>query len=619
MKKSKIYLCLLAGTTILTLAGCGSKKDSSSLSSGNATLSSDLSENVSSEQKSSYNVTYDLNYEGGTTRTINVAAGTRATNWRATRSGYTLEGWYEEAECVNKFDFTQYIYADTTLYASWNKNAERYDVTLDYNYDGADMAASIKVDENTTIDTALIPSCPRLGMEYSGWYTDPECQNAWDFSSDIVTGNLTLYAGYSLDSSISRDDDGNILYENVVVGIYVGADFGTKTTLQTLASKFNSEYSGQIKIMLSTELTSQNDYSLRFQQTPEVNRTYTTYYKATDVYALAGLEYSASDYYAGATKENYIDGSLYSIPIIGGVPYVIYNKELMTKYNGDAALPTCYSEYKELLKKAYDGEISAKTDFKSIVTNRSWTFKECACATPFFQNDAPYYVYKDGAYVNEWTDGSSTLTNATTAMQNFYDLFGAGGYCGGGAIGPESEYTDDTALTMVQNGTALMGLINIPQSSATVISKSASVGILPLSGLFADKDKEHAEAIPLNQIGFEFYKAKNVGLTQLAAAAKFVDYVSRNSVDFGKVGWYPLRKDVVESADFQNSTNNYISLLKQIGDPENFITFDGHPSEKTIFNQTAAEGLLLDTLDQEDDELIPIKVDALKESIIPQL
>lgn len=103
---------------------------------------------------------------------------------------------------------------------------------------------------------------------------------------------------------------------------------------------------------------------------------------------------------------------------MGGVPYLIYNKELMSKYNGDAALPTCYSEYKALLKKAYDGEIATKTDFKSIVTNRSWTFKEGACATTFFQNDAPYYVYKDGAYVNEWNEGSETLSDATTAMQN---------------------------------------------------------------------------------------------------------------------------------------------------------------------------------------------------------
>lgn len=620
MKKSKIYLCLLAGTTILSLAGCGSKKDpSSSLSSNTPASDSPSSEILSSETKSAYSVTYDLNYEGGTTRTVSVPAGTRATNWRATRSGHTLDGWYEEKECVTPFDFSQYIYADLTLYASWTKNAEKYDVTLDYNYEGAGEPASVKVEEQTTIDPTLIPECPRLGMEYAGWYTDPECQNAWNFSTDVVTGNLTLYAGYTLDSSIERDEAGNIVYDNVVVGVYVGADFGTKTTLQTLVSKFNTEYKDQIKIMLSTELTSQNDYSLRFQQTPEVNWTYTTYYKATDVFALAGLDLSASDYYAGAIKENYVENSLYSVPIMGGVPYLIYNKELMSKYNGDAALPTCYSEYKALLKKAYDGEIATKTDFKSIVTNRSWTFKEGACATTFFQNDAPYYVYKDGAYVNEWNEGSETLSDATTAMQNFYDLFGAGGYCGGGAIGPESEYYDTTAMNKVQEGSALAGLINIPASSATVIQQSAKMGVLPISGLFADKDKTAVNAIPLQQVGFEFYKAKNVGLTQLAAAAKFVDYVSRNSGDFGKVGWYPLRKDVVESADFQNSTNSYVQLLKQIGDPENFITFDGHVNEKNIFNQTAAEGLLLSLLDEETDEMVPITVDALKESIVPQL
>lgn len=65
MKKSKIYLCLLAGTTILSLAGCGSKKDpSSSLSSNTPASDSPSSEISSSETKSAYSVTYDLNYEG---------------------------------------------------------------------------------------------------------------------------------------------------------------------------------------------------------------------------------------------------------------------------------------------------------------------------------------------------------------------------------------------------------------------------------------------------------------------------------------------------------------------------------------------------------------------------
>ena len=67
------------------------------------------------EEKSEYTVVYDLNYEGSTNRTVTVSAGTRATNWKPSRADYDFIAWYTEPECTTKFDFSQYINADTHI------------------------------------------------------------------------------------------------------------------------------------------------------------------------------------------------------------------------------------------------------------------------------------------------------------------------------------------------------------------------------------------------------------------------------------------------------------------------------------------------------------------------
>jgi len=38
----------------------------------------------------------------------------------------------------------------------------------------------------------------RTDYTFAGWYTDNGCTNAWNFASDIVTGNMTLYAKWTL-------------------------------------------------------------------------------------------------------------------------------------------------------------------------------------------------------------------------------------------------------------------------------------------------------------------------------------------------------------------------------------------------------------------------------------
>ena len=170
---------------------------------------------------------------------------------------------------------------------------------------------------------------------------------------------------------------------------------------------------------------------------------------------------------------------------------------------------------------------------------------------------------------------------------NLYQLFGKDGSLHGGLV--EEDYYDKTTISAIWRKNAFMGIINIPASVSGVIEDD-SLGVLPLSGLFASSGSNQANQIPVHTLGFQFRKAENVSLVQIAAAAKFVDYVSQNSLQFAEKGWYPLRKSVVQSDAFVNSSNSTVTFLKQVGNPENFRTLDGHVNEKTIFNAIGAEG-----------------------------
>ena len=42
-----------------------------------------------------------------------------------------------------------------------------------------------------------IPCTPtREGYEFSGWYKDAACDDLWNIDSDIIEGDITLYAGW---------------------------------------------------------------------------------------------------------------------------------------------------------------------------------------------------------------------------------------------------------------------------------------------------------------------------------------------------------------------------------------------------------------------------------------
>ncbi len=143
-----------------------------------------------------YTVTFDAN--GGTelsetSRTVEEGKTIGALPEEVQRVGYTFTGWYKEASCKNKWNFdTDVVTQDTVLYAGWEPVVVTYTVSFDLQGHGS--IEGITVISGSKIERPSDPAAD--GYTFIGWYKEAACENQWNFDTDTVTGDLTLYAGW---------------------------------------------------------------------------------------------------------------------------------------------------------------------------------------------------------------------------------------------------------------------------------------------------------------------------------------------------------------------------------------------------------------------------------------
>lgn len=80
-----------------------------------------------------FSFTVDVNYDGGADKSVTVPYGTTIgealdETGAVLRDGYTLEGWYLNAECTETADKNAELTAETTVYAKWTANT--YELTF---------------------------------------------------------------------------------------------------------------------------------------------------------------------------------------------------------------------------------------------------------------------------------------------------------------------------------------------------------------------------------------------------------------------------------------------------------------------------------------------------------
>ena len=114
------------------------------------------------------------------------------------RTGYTFGGWNTQADGLG----TNYTPGSTftlsssshTLYAKWTLNT----YTLTFNANSGSSVASQSVNYNAKATEPTVPS--RTGYTFGGWYKDSGLNTVFDFTTDVITANQTLYAKWTLNT-----------------------------------------------------------------------------------------------------------------------------------------------------------------------------------------------------------------------------------------------------------------------------------------------------------------------------------------------------------------------------------------------------------------------------------
>ncbi len=73
-------------------------------------------------------------------------------------------------------------------------NAVYYTVTWNLNYEGAPSPEAERAEAGTFLTEPSEPE--REGFIFTGWYKEAACDNLWNFTADVITGNTELYAGW---------------------------------------------------------------------------------------------------------------------------------------------------------------------------------------------------------------------------------------------------------------------------------------------------------------------------------------------------------------------------------------------------------------------------------------
>ena len=110
-----------------------------------------------------------------------------------TKANCMFTGWYTDAELMRSYGFDTAVTSDMTLYAGWvSKEGQGDKLAVIFDSNGGSAVETQWVESNAAITKPAAPS--RSGYDFAGWFKEPSLVNEWNFESDKVTADTTLYA-----------------------------------------------------------------------------------------------------------------------------------------------------------------------------------------------------------------------------------------------------------------------------------------------------------------------------------------------------------------------------------------------------------------------------------------
>ena len=142
--------------------------------------------------------TVSFNSNGGTevAAITKVIDGAKITEpQQPTKDDFVFDGWYKDSDLTQEWDFeTDTVKSNITLFAKWSAEV-KFTVTFD-STGGSPVTAINNIKSGTKIQAPAAPT--KDDYTFDGWYKESALNNKWDFNTDTVTSNITLFAKWSL-------------------------------------------------------------------------------------------------------------------------------------------------------------------------------------------------------------------------------------------------------------------------------------------------------------------------------------------------------------------------------------------------------------------------------------
>ncbi len=123
------------------------------------------------------------------------------------RPGYVLTGWYKDEQCTQEWDFeSDIVTSELVLYAGWEAEGGIVRFTVAFDSQGGSVVESRYALYGSLLTLPDAPTKER--HEFDGWYKDEQCTQAWNFDTDVVSGDMTLYAKWVAVYRVSFDSQG---------------------------------------------------------------------------------------------------------------------------------------------------------------------------------------------------------------------------------------------------------------------------------------------------------------------------------------------------------------------------------------------------------------------------
>lgn len=446
----------------------------------------------------------------------------------------------------------------------------------------------------------LLSSLPFLAILAS-------CGGPSSSSSGTDKGSSITNPWWSTTGELEKKD-GEIVYDEINITLATVVAGEDVASFNNVVKIFNNEYKGRITVNVENigQDTYEKTVSDRISQNQDAPDMLMSHIKGHATFAKnhiiqpidevlekTGINYSKVDVIntlASYSDLGY-DGYTFDVPVDAQSQILVYNKQLLKKYN-NGVLPSSREEFIEVCKKAKQGEGSGFVPF-AVPTSGTSFFQWYFVRTALAQNG--FNFFNEDTYKVDWASNADNLAALQAAVKSVNSMF----YGENAIANPNlsyttglSTFTSNKALFfaydpwMIESLVAKYGTDNGGKTSAEVMDNY--IGGASIATIFQE-DGANPNAYKIYGDSHGLALSNSVtDITKKAACVEFMNFLNKNvdaGVEWARGGHVSasqlIRNDAAYKSDsyIQNFTEGFYTDLNE------FVSAGVTPFYETTFGE----------------------------------